>query len=200
MEQLGLQTDYSQVRARELVQQPLQGLPRSEELSAVLFQRPVAKLPVFPDVLAGLHAYPDLASMCELNDGRNTFLAQRISAAMTARLHPGGEHMTGHLVNNFLVDLLVDELDQGLPWQQELGLTVYRDEGDDDSTITGASDKGRSLRPDCQLRIQDDALLFKWEERAAGVPFRDSLDDLNSQYLQPKRSTSWCPVSPLRRW
>lgn len=35
--------------------------------------------------LASMH--PDLASMCELNDGRNTILAQRISAAMTARLH-----------------------------------------------------------------------------------------------------------------
>ncbi len=87
MDQLGLQRDYFPLRAGELVQQPLQGLRRWEELSAVLFQPPVAKLPVFPDVLAGLHAHPDLASMCELNDGRNTILAQRISAAMTARLH-----------------------------------------------------------------------------------------------------------------
>ena len=76
--------NLSSHRVEELVQQPLQGLPRWGELSAVLFQPPVAKLPVDPDVLADLYAQPDLASMCELYDGSTSILARKFSNAMTA--------------------------------------------------------------------------------------------------------------------
>ena len=101
--------------------------------------------------------------------------------------------MTGHLVNKFLMDLLVAGLDHVVPCEQQLGLTVQRDERDHDSSMTGASDKGRSLRPDGQLRTSDGALLlFEWEEKAASVPLSEAEDDLRSKYLQP-----WCTTSPV---
>ena len=76
-------------RAAVLVQQLMQGLPELAQLAEVLFQPPVAKLPVFPAVLAGLYCCPgNLASMCEPDDGSTTSLALPVSLAMRARGAP----------------------------------------------------------------------------------------------------------------
>ena len=171
---------------QELVQQPLEGLPPLEELSKVLFQLPVAKLPVDSDALSGLQGDTQLTGLCELDDGSHRRLALRLTDAMTAFSFSGAEPLTSHLVNKFLLDLLLGGLEMLLPYDQQLGLTVRRDEGDDDSTMMRASATGRSLRPDSQLRSSDGLrLLFKWEEKAAGVAFRLALGDLKGKDLQP---------------
>ena len=126
------------------------------------------KLPVFRKALAGLSA--DLEGVCEQDAGSHLTLAAAVTAAMCAHLRPGQEHMTALFIDKFLTELLVDGLDESLPPQRRLGLMVLRDEGDTDSTMTSRSDKGKSLRPDGQLRSLDgQRLLFKWEEKAAGV-------------------------------
>ena len=168
------------------MQQPLEGLPPWKELKAVLFQLPVAKLPVDPDALTGLQGDTQLTSLCELDDGSHRRLALRLTDAMTAFSYSGAEPLTSHLVNKYLLDPLLGGLETLLPYDQQLGLTVHRDEGDDDSTMTQASTTGRSLRPDGQLRSSDGLrLLFKWEEKAAGVAFRLAVRDLKGKDLQP---------------
>ena len=156
------------------MQPELQGLPHSAQLKDVLYQRPAAKLPVFRKALAGLSA--DLEDLCEQDVGSHLTLAAAVTAAMCATLLPGSEHMTARLIDRFLIDLLVVGLDQLLPAQQRLWVRVLRDEGDTDSTMTCRSDRGKSLRPDGQLRSGDGRwLLFKWEEKAAGVPLEEAV-------------------------
>ena len=172
--------DVSPVRAAELVQPELQGLPLSAQLKDVLYQRPAAKLPVFRKALAGLSA--DLEGLCEQDAGSHLTLAAAVTAAMCAHLRPGQEHMTALFIDKFLTELLVDGLDESLPPQRRIGLMVLRDEGDTDSTMTRRSDKGKSLRPDGQLRSLDgQRLLFKWEEKAAGVRLEEAVEDLRRE-------------------
>ena len=90
--------------------------------------------------------------------------------------------MTALFIDKFLTELLVDGLDESLPPQRRIGLMVLRDEGDTDSTMTRRSDKGKSLRPDGQLRSLDgQRLLFKWEEKAAGVRLEEAVEDLRCE-------------------
>ena len=154
--------DLSAQRVQELVQQPLEALPPWKELREVLFELPVAKLPVDPEVLTGLKGDMQLTSMCELDNGSHRQLARRLTDAMTACSYPGTQPFTSHLVNKYLLDLLLGGLETLLPHEQQLGLTMHWDVGDDDSTMTQTSAKGKSLRPDGQLRSSDGLrLLFK---------------------------------------
>ena len=137
-------------------------------------------MPVFRKALAGLSA--DMEDLCEQDVGSHLTLAAAVTAAMCATLLPGSEHMTAKLIDTFLIDLLVVGLDQLLPAQQRLGVRVLRDEGDTDSTMTRRSDRSKSLRPDGQLRSGDGRrLLFKWEEKAAGVPLEEAVEDLKGK-------------------
>ena len=98
--------------------------------------------------------------------------------------------MTARLIDKFLIELLVEGLDELLPAQQRLGVRVLRDEGDTDSTMTRRSDKGKSLCPDGQLRSTDgQLLLFKWEEKAADVQSEDAVKDLR---CKTKGRTTFC--------
>ena len=180
------------------MQPELQGLPLLAELKDVLYQRPAAKLPVFRKALAGLSA--DLEDLCEQDVGSHLTLAAAVTAAMCATLMPGSEPMTARLTDKFLIDLLVVGLDQLLPAQQRLGLRVNRDEGDSDSTMTRRWDRGKSLRPDGQLRSGDgQRLLFKWEEKAAGVPLEEAVGDLKGKTtgVEHNCAFTWaaCPSS-----
>ena len=194
----GPRPDLSRERAAALVQPELQGLPLSTQLKDVLYQRPAAKLPVHRKALAGLSA--DLEVLCEQDDGSHLTLAAAVTAAMSANLRPGKDYMTARLIDKFLIELLVEGLDELLPAQQRLGVMVLCDGGDTDSTMTRCSDKGKSLRPDGQLRSGDgQRLLFKWEERAAGVQFQEAVEDLTSEAtgLKHNPALTWpaCPSS-----
>ena len=83
-------------------------------------------------------------------------------------------------INRFLLDLLVYTLDRLVP--ESLGLSVLRDKGDSDSTMTRLSASRKSLRPDGQLRSRDGKrLLFKWEEKGAGASLDDAVEDLKRE-------------------
>ena len=107
----------------------------------------------------------------------------------------GKQALTLSGINRFLLDLLVFNLDRLVP--EPLGLSVQRDKGDSDSTMIKLSASRRSLHPDGQLRSRDrKRLLFKWEEKGAGVSLDDAVDDLKSE-TAACRSTSegaWTPV------
>ena len=194
----GPRPDVSPVRAAELVQPELQGLPFSAQLKEVLYQRPAAKLPVFRKALAGLSA--ELEDLCEQDAGSHLTLAAAVTAAMCATLRPGSEHMTALFIDKFLIELLLGGLDELLPAQQRLGLRVLRNEGDTGSAMTHRSNRGKSLRPDGQLRRGDgQRLLFKWEEKAAGVPLEEAVGDLkgNTTGVKHNCAFTWaaCPSS-----
>ena len=117
----GARPDLSSQRVQDLVQQPLEGLPPLKELKDVLFQPPVAKLPVDPDALSGLEGDTQLTGLCELDDGSHKRLALRLTDAMTAFSFSGAELLTSHLVNKFFLDLLLGGLEMLLPYDQQLG-------------------------------------------------------------------------------
>ena len=83
-------------------------------------------------------------------------------------------------INRCLLDLLVHTLDKLAP--ESLGLSVRRDKGDSDSTMTKLSASRKNLRPDGQLRSRDGKrLLFKWEEKGAGASLDDAVEDLKRE-------------------
>ena len=165
---------------KQLVQAPLSCLPGLQELEGVLFQTPAAKLPVIAAVKGGLADHNALAALCEVDDGSFATLSVGLSQAMHTPFPVGEEAMTLSGINRFLLDLLVFYLDRLVP--APLGLSVQRDKGDSDSTMTRLSASRRSLRPAGQLRSRDGKrLLFKWEEKGAGVSLDDAVDDLESE-------------------
>lgn len=194
--------DLSAERAIELLQPPLEGLPQLSELTQVLFRFPDAKLPVSSAVLGGLTAHNPLFARFEVDTGSFASLSLGISQAMFFSPEPGSEAMTLSAVDRFLVALLKQSLDTLVQASDlSVGLSVRRDEGDDDSTMTKLSASGRSLRPDGQLRSMDGMrLLFKWEEKAAGVPLQAAVDDLQSASRESLAFLSegiWIPVLPM---
>ena len=105
-------------------------------------------------------------------------------------MHPGGKLMTSHIVDKFLIDLLLDGLERVLPAQQRLGLTLQCGMGEGDNTMAWTSAYGRTVRPDGLLRSSDGMLLFKWEETAGSVGIHEAEEALRSKALQPLCSTS----------
>ena len=127
------------------MQPELKSLTISTQFKGVLYQRPAAKLPVNRKALAGLRA--DLEALCEQDDGSHLTLAVAVTAAMCANFRPGSEHMTARLIDKFLIELLVEGLDELLPAQQRLAVRVLRDEGDSDSTMTPPLGQGQEPMP-----------------------------------------------------
>ncbi len=159
---------------------PPSGLPRLQDLEQVLFQPPAAELPVISAVRGGLADHADLAALCEVDNGSCATLCVALSHAMHTPFPVSEEALTLGGINRFLVDLLVYSLDRLVA--EPLGLSVRRNKGDSDSTMTKLSASRRSLRPDGQLRSRDGKrLLFKWEEKGAGVPLDNAVEDLKSE-------------------
>ena len=155
-------------------------LPKLQELQQALFQPPAAKLPVTAAAKGGLADHDDLAELCEVDDGSCATLCVGLTQAMQFPFPVGEEALTMSGINRFLLDLLVYTLDRLVP--ESLGLSVLRDKGDSDSTMTRLSASRKSLRPDGQLRSRDGKrLLFKWEEKGAGASLDDAVLDLKGE-------------------
>ena len=155
-------------------------LPKLQELQQALFQPPAAKLPVTAAAKGGLADHDDLAELCEVDDGSCATLCVGLTQAMQFPFPVGEEALTMSGINRFLLDLLVYTLDRLVP--ESLGLSVLRDKGDSDSTMTRLSASRKSLRPDGQLRSRDGKrLLFKWEEKGAGASLDDAVHDLKGE-------------------
>ena len=176
----GPHPDLSARRAQLLVQALPAALPKLPELEQALFQPPAAKLPVTLAVKGGLADHDDLAALCEVDDGSNATLCVGLTQAMHTPFPVGEEALTLSGINRFLLDLLVYNLDRLVP--ESLGLSVRRDKGDSDTTMTKLSASRKSLRPDGQLRSRDGKrLLFKWEEKGAGASLDDAVEDLKRE-------------------
>jgi hypothetical protein len=116
----------------------------------------------------------------------------------------GGKRFTAIAVHNIVIAVLIKP-DELLPPASRIGLEIERDEAESDSMMTLKSAEGDSLRPVGQLRHRDQIrLLARWEEKGAGHPLRDAVQDLQRKtavysplyyglhYLICSR---WCTVS-----
>ena len=176
----GPHPDLSARRAQLLVQALPAALPKLPELEQALFQPPAAQLPVTLAVKGGLADHDDLAALCEVDDGSNATLCVGLTQAMHTPFPVGEEALTLSGINRFLLDLLVYNLDRLVP--ESLGLSVRRDKGDSDTTMTKLSASRKRLRPDGQLRSRDGKrLLFRWEEKGAGASLDDAVEDLKRE-------------------
>ena len=86
----------------------------------------------------------------------------------------GGEPLTAGAVDRSLLDMLLS-IDQLLPLSDKMRVNskIQRDQADSQMTLQSAT--GNSLRPDLQLRAEDEVrLLFKGEEKGLGYSLADA--------------------------
>ena len=142
---------------------------------------PWAQGPVTAAVKGGLADHDALAALCQGDNGSCATLCVGLTQAMHTPFPVGEEALTMSGINRFLLDLLVFSLERLV--QEPLGLSVLRDKGVSDSTMTRLSASRKSLCPDGQLRSRDGKrLLFKWEEKGAGASLDDAVEDLKSDF------------------
>lgn len=144
------------------------------------------KLPLTRHAYACVHASsPHLLRHFQVVEGQ---LSGIVSIAVTETPTWGSKPCTAQAVSDIIIKLL-QKLDNLLPSSQRIGLISLRDQGDADSLLTLLSSKGKSLRPDGQLRSKDGKrLLCKWEEKGLGHPLSDAMEDLCT------KTAVWTPL------
>lgn len=136
------------------------------------------KIPVSPATFHQVQNHDlDISSCFEASYQIDHQLQRFVEVVLLRSPTLGGEPMTAAAVNRTLLEVL-EVIDQLLPSRNSMRINfrIFRDQADSDSQMTLRSATGSSLRPDLQLRAQDQLrLLFKGEEKGQGHNLPDAL-------------------------
>lgn len=104
-------------------------------------------------------------------------LSQLVVSVLRRTPRLGGEPMTAAAVDRTLLAMLIG-IDEIVPQSSNIQVNFHpqRDQADSTSQMTLQSATGSSLRPDLQLRAEDQIrLLFKGEEKGSGHNLAEAL-------------------------
>ena len=169
--------DPSQAQCLALLVPALQQLPPLNQLSAFLNQPLPSKIRVSPAVFRSIRDSDlEISQSFQPSFHIDHQLQDLASRVIQHNPHLGGEPLTAGAVDRSLLDMLLS-IDQLLPIQSSMRVNfqIQRDQADSDSQMTVRSATGSSLRPDVQLRAEDNVrLLFKGEEKGQGHSLADA--------------------------
>ena len=160
-----------------MVSPALHSLPTLSQLSSFLSQPLPCKVLVSPAIFrfiqqSDLEISHNFAASISI-DHR---LQNIVGSVIQHDPYLGGEPLTAGAVDRSLLEMLLS-IDQLLPSTNKMrvNLKIQRDQADSDSQMALRSATGSSLRPDLQLRAEDEIrLLFKGEEKGLGYSLADA--------------------------
>ena len=174
---LAANQDPSQSQCLALLSPALQQLPPLNQLSTFLSQPLPGKIPVSPASFYSIQQSDlQISHSFAASVPADHRLQNIVGSVIQHDPYLGGEPLTASAVDRSLLDMLLS-IDQLLPVSDKMRVNfkIQRDQADGDSQMTLQSSTGRSLRPDLQLRAEDEIrLLFKGEEKGLGYSLADA--------------------------